>query len=73
VEDRMYPKGSLTPQPETYLTNDELVEKFLANAEGVISTRKANELVNAVLNLEDVDDFSKIMKLTTPTKTRAAK
>ncbi|MEW1808695.1 MmgE/PrpD family protein [Pseudarthrobacter sp. NPDC080039] len=63
VAERMFPKGVASPDPTTFMTNDELVEKFHVNAEGVIPRSAADQVVEAVLGLELEDDFSRVMHL----------
>lgn len=64
VGERRYPKGSKSPDPETTMTNDELVAKFRTNAEGVIPESNMDRIVEAVLNLETIDDIGTVMKQT---------
>lgn len=64
VGERRYPKGSKSPEPETTMTNDELVAKFHRNADGILPEANLDRIVDAVLNLESVGDISSIMKQT---------
>lgn len=64
VGERRYPKGSKSPEPETTMTNDELVAKFRRNADGILPESNLDRIVDAVLNLESVGDISSIMKQT---------
>lgn len=66
VSERRYPKGSPSPDPDTYMTMDELVRKFRANAAGVIPDENIDMIAERVLELENVHDFGTIMKLTQP-------
>jgi 2-methylcitrate dehydratase PrpD len=61
--ERRFPKGSPSPEPETYMTTDELVAKFRVNAEGVLPSGAADAVVDAVLNLEQVEDAGTITRL----------
>ncbi|MFA3877806.1 MmgE/PrpD family protein [Streptomyces sp. MMCC 100] len=61
--ERRYPKGSKSPEPGTAMTNDELVAKFRGHAEGVIPEAAVEQVVEAVLNLETVEDFRDVMRL----------
>jgi 2-methylcitrate dehydratase PrpD len=63
VAERSYPKGSVSPDPSTYFTDDELVEKFRHNAEGVLEPAAITEAVDAVLNLESVTDVRMVTRL----------
>lgn len=60
VAEREYPKGSPSPDPSTYMTDDELVAKFRRNVEGTIGDSAAAAVVEAVFSLEDIDDVSVI-------------
>lgn len=62
VAERLYPKGTPSPDPESYMTTDELVAKFRRNAEGVISDAKLSGVIDALLNLERVDDIGAVMR-----------
>jgi 2-methylcitrate dehydratase PrpD len=61
VGERNYPKGSPSPDPSTFMTNDEVVAKFLHNAEGVITPHDAEWVADRVMHLEEVDDFSSVL------------
>ena len=64
IGERRYPKGSRTPDPQTYMTDDEVVAKFLSNTDGVLPRASAERIAEQVLALEAVEDFSAIMRLT---------
>ena len=69
VGEQHYPKGSRSPDPTSYMTDDELIAKFRVNAEGVLSDRVAIEVVDEVMNLERVGDVGTVMrKLGTATR-----
>ncbi|KAA9163235.1 MmgE/PrpD family protein [Amycolatopsis acidicola] len=59
--ERRYPKGTPSPEPETYMTTEELAEKFRVNAAEVLSPQQAEDAVDALLNLERLDDVGKLM------------
>jgi 2-methylcitrate dehydratase PrpD len=61
VAERSYPKGSVSPDPSTFMTTDEVVEKFLHNARDVIAAEDAQWVADRVMHLEDVDDISTVM------------
>jgi 2-methylcitrate dehydratase PrpD len=61
--ERRYPKGSKSPDPDSAMTTDELVLKFRQNAEGVLPEAKVNSLINALLNLESVEDINSVTAL----------
>ncbi len=54
-----YPKGD----PRNPLTDAEIEEKFRALAEGVLSEKPQNKLVDAIWNLEKIGSVSKLMAL----------
>jgi 2-methylcitrate dehydratase PrpD len=62
VAERAFPKGSPSPDPASFMTNDELVAKFRINAEGVIPQDRIDSVIDAVLTLEESDDISQIMR-----------
>ena len=63
VEEKLYPKGSPSPDPQSRMTNDELAQKFRHNAEGVLSPSNIDAVVDAVQNLEKVANIASIMSL----------
>lgn len=67
VGERNHPKGSPSPDPATYMTTDELVEKFHHNAEGVLTFADAEAVVEGLLHLEKVDDVRGVMQRLRPT------
>jgi 2-methylcitrate dehydratase PrpD len=73
VGERDYPKGSPSPDPSSYMTTDELIEKFRRNAEDVISTDAIDSVIDSVVNLETVSDIGTVMnQLARTADTRAA-
>ena len=63
VAERQFPKGSPSPDPSSFMTTDELVEKFQVNAAMVLPRSQADEAVAAILDLEKADDVSQIVRL----------
>lgn len=61
--ERRFPKGSPSPDPDTYMTTDEVVEKFRANVGRVLSSSAADSVIQAVLNLENIDDVGVVTRL----------
>jgi hypothetical protein len=53
------------------MTNDELAQKFRANAQGVLSTAHIDSLIDAVMNLEKVDNFAAVMAMSGRSVARA--
>lgn len=66
--ERSYPKGTPSPDPATAMTNDELVAKFRVNADGPLAGSVVDDVVDAVLNLESVDDVNEVMRLVATTE-----
>jgi 2-methylcitrate dehydratase PrpD len=66
IGEKRYPKGSPSPDPETTMTTEELVTKFVGNADGVLSASRTWEVVDKLLALEKVEDFSTVMGLLCP-------
>jgi len=52
VAERLYPKGSPSPDPANLFSTGELVAKFHANAEGVLPRGRADAIVEAVMELD---------------------
>ncbi len=63
IGEKRFPKGSPSPDPTTTMSNEELVAKFARNAEGVIAPRNIDLVVKQLLGLEQVEDFSAVMRL----------
>jgi 2-methylcitrate dehydratase PrpD len=59
--EKRYPKGTPSPDPESFMTTDELVGKFRHNATGVLPAPTIDNVVNGVLDLENVADFAAII------------
>ena len=63
VGEARYPKGSPSPDAASTMTTDELVTKFVRNAEGVVAAERIDQALLQLLNLEQVEDFSGVMCL----------
>jgi 2-methylcitrate dehydratase PrpD len=63
VEEKSYPKGSPSPDPQSFMTDEELAKKFRVNADGVLSLAQTDGIIDAVLNLEKVSNFASVMAL----------
>lgn len=59
--ERRYPKGSPSPEQESYMTDAEIIAKFQSNAEGVITAATQQEVIDGVMNLERQPDISTLM------------
>jgi 2-methylcitrate dehydratase PrpD len=63
VETKNYPKGSPSPEAESYMTDAELSAKFRHNCEGVLPPAQADAAIDAIMNLEGATDFGSVMRL----------
>jgi hypothetical protein len=63
VADRQYPRGARTPDPTTYMTDEELIAKFRRNAEGVLSAGGTSAIIDLTLRAESLDDVSAVIGL----------
>ncbi|MFB9123476.1 MmgE/PrpD family protein [Paraburkholderia dipogonis] len=71
VGERRYPKGSPSPDPASTMSNDELAAKFRRNAQGVIAGDRVDKVIEAIFDLENVDDFASIMRALGPDASQA--
>jgi 2-methylcitrate dehydratase PrpD len=63
VHEKRYIKGSPSPDPETYMTDDELIAKFRVNAARILTPSKIDAAVDALVHLENVDDVGAVARL----------
>jgi 2-methylcitrate dehydratase PrpD len=66
VGEKNYPKGSPSPDAASLMTDDELTAKFRHNCEGVLTVTQTTSLIDALWNLERMEDFGSVMKLCSP-------
>lgn len=59
----LYPKGSPSPDPESRMTTEELVAKFLHNGREVMSSVALEDAVDAIMNLEKQADSARVMSI----------
>jgi len=59
--ERRYPKGSPSPEPDSRMSDAELVEKFKRNAEGVLADAAQDEVIDRVMNIEGQPDIRALM------------
>ncbi|WP_199086644.1 MmgE/PrpD family protein [Bosea sp. ASV33] len=64
--ERRYPKGSRSPDPASFMTDEELIAKFQRNVEGILPRDNAERIIEQAMNLAGVPDFGAIMRLTAP-------
>lgn len=60
--ERRYPRGVGSPDPATTVSDDELVAKFLVNADGVIPAEDAERVAATIMRLEDVENFGEVVR-----------
>jgi 2-methylcitrate dehydratase PrpD len=63
VEETHYIKGTPSSNPATYISDDEIIEKFKDNAHRILPPVKVDELCKHLLELDSVDDISAITPL----------
>lgn len=63
VGETLYFKGSLSPDPTTRMTNQELSAKFTRNAEGVLTDPQIEQLLDRLWNLEQVENVASMASL----------
>jgi 2-methylcitrate dehydratase PrpD len=68
--ERSYPKGSPSPDPSTFMTDDELIAKFRHNVDGVIGNSDAEAVVDAVFDLQNIENVTAVMNLLRPKTAR---
>lgn len=66
VAERLYPKGSPSPDPSNRLSTGELIDKFHRNAEGVVPRSRAEAIVDAVMELDRGGNVAALMALAAP-------
>ena len=63
VEKKLYAKGSPSPDPSTYMTDAEMMEKFRHNCAGVLPDAQVDGLIDALMKLEQLANFAPVMGL----------
>ena len=66
VLEKRYPKGMPSPDPTTFMTNDELGDKFTRIAEGVLSARNVDAAIKTLWDLESTTDVGELISLLRP-------
>jgi 2-methylcitrate dehydratase PrpD len=62
--ERSFPKGSVTSDPSTYMTTEEIIIKFRVNADGVLPAGQIDDIVDGILHLEKIDDVRTLLRAT---------
>ena len=60
--ERLFPKGTPSPDPDSFLSTDDLVRKFRSFVIGILPEKSTDSVVDAILNLEQVSDFGTVMR-----------
>lgn len=60
--DRMFPKGTPSSDPASFMSTEELVAKFRGFVDGLVSAAFIDSIIGSVLALEKVEDFSTVMR-----------
>ncbi|MDQ7096524.1 MmgE/PrpD family protein [Desulfosporosinus sp. PR] len=63
VAERAFIKGTITADPATYITDDELMAKFKDNASRILPSRKVNEACSRLIDLDSADDVTKVIEM----------
>ena len=71
VKEKRYAKGSPSPDPSSYMTDEEVAQKFRHNCEGVLPQANVDRIIHEVMTLEGVKDIAPIMRLSGRSDTRA--
>ena len=60
-EERQYAMGTFGPE-EVRMSDVQLEKKFRSNATGVLSEKKIDRAIEAIMGLEEVDDMAEVLK-----------
>ena len=60
--ERLFPKGTPSPQPESFMSTDELVHKFRNYVDGLVPAATIDSAIDSILNLERVTDFASVIR-----------
>lgn len=60
--ERQFPRGTPSPDPATYMSDQELVAKFRSFTDGLVAPATADRVVDSVMSLEQVPDFAAVMR-----------
>lgn len=62
VREQRFPKGSKSSEPDSYMSDAELVAKFRDNASGVLPLRIVDQTVERVMGIENVEDVATVLR-----------
>jgi 2-methylcitrate dehydratase PrpD len=60
--DKMFPKGTPSPDAASFMATDELVAKFRSYVDGLVPAATVDSVIDSVLHLEQVADFADVMR-----------
>jgi len=63
IEESLYPRGSITPDPMTRMTNQQISMKFRGNAQGVLSLNHIDVILEKLWGLEREKNIKEVIKL----------
>lgn len=59
----LFPKGSPSPDPQTLMSNDEMSDKFIRNAQGVLSSDAIDQSLRMMWEMDKQPDIHALMAL----------
>lgn len=62
TEDRMFPKGTPSSDPSSFMSTEELAAKFRSFVDGLVPVATVDSVIASVLHLEQVEDFATVMR-----------
>lgn len=72
VGEKVFPKGTPSSTTDSRMSNDELVQKFRSYVDGLVPTAVIDSVIDDLLHLERVPDFSAVMRKLVWTHPRSA-
>lgn len=60
--EKHYPKGTPSPDPESFMSTEELVRKFRSYVAGIVPDATVDRVIDSLLNLEQVENFADVMR-----------
>ncbi|MCB1396648.1 MAG: MmgE/PrpD family protein [Rhodobacteraceae bacterium] len=64
--EKRYPKGAPSPDPASFMTDDELIAKFRGLCEGALPPSRIEAVIDGVMTLEDCADVSTLLRTLGP-------
>ncbi len=62
TEDRMFPKGTPSSDPTSFMSTEELAAKFRSFTDGLVPAATVDTVIDSLLHLEEVEDFGTVMR-----------